>query len=207
MTSTTGILTHPPSVEYEAAKLLLALNYLRADDILGLQRHELDAGWEAFRKAETLKRAAGGNATARGQLQMTVPTRQDDLAYMKLLGDAEEEEMQAYESYRKARNARKLADEQQYDADEEAAMRRRKDWYNSAMQVSRDWGLAKRLNGGKKPKTEDQVRKLVENHPRRWKPEWQVKNPLAGKANQTQTEVPTTTTDQQQQPQTTTAQQ
>jgi hypothetical protein len=187
LTSTTGILTHPPSVASEAAKLLLSLNYLRSSDILGLQRHEEDAEWEARRKAEIIKRAEGGSAEARAQLQMKVPTRQDDLAHMKLLGDAEEEEMQAYESYRKARNARQVTDQETYDADEEAAMQRRKDWYNSAMQVSRDWGLAKKLNKWRKPKSEEQVRKLVEGHPKRWYPNHKAKNPFDNpRANQGQ---------------------
>lgn len=184
LTSTTGILTHSPYVDFEAAKVLLALNYLKAEDILSLPRHQPDAEWESHRSDELLKRAHGGSQEARAMLQLPIPTRKQDLALMKKISDAEEEEMVAYEAYRKERNTRQVADQAKYVADEESALARRLEWYQRSGQAMRDRKLAKKVNYGRRVKDPSKIQQLVENHPMRYQrhgkpvppPAWAVKD-------------------------------
>lgn len=87
---------------------------------------------------------------------------------MKKISDAEEEEMVAYEIYRKQRNTRQLADEAKYNADEEAALARRLEWYQRSGQAMRDAKLAKKNNRGKKVHSPERILELVENDPMRY---------------------------------------
>lgn len=177
-------MTHAPSVEYEAAKVLLALGYLKPEDILSLPRYTPDASWESFRQDEMIRRAQFGSQVAKSMLQLPIPTRQQDLALMKKLSDAEEEEMMAYEAYRKQRNVRQAAETAEYKAQEEENLARRMEWYQRSGQAMREKKLAKRLNGGKKVRDPARIEELVSKSPVRYQrkgkpvppPAWAIKD-------------------------------
>lgn len=143
--SVTGVLSHAPILEYDVAKALLSLGLLRSDDILALPRYAPDAGWEATRQQELLKRAHGGRSEAARVLQVPIPTRAQDLADMKKLAEKEEAHMQAYEDYRAADIARRWATKSGYIAAEEERKEERLRWYEQQAGQIRTRALIKRL--------------------------------------------------------------
>ena len=141
----TGVLSHAPILEYDVAKALLSLGLLRSDDILALPRYAPDAGWEATRQQELLKRAHGGRSDAARVLQVPIPTRAQDLADMAKLSEKEEAHMQAYEDYRAADIQRRLGMKERYKAEEELRKDERLRWYEQQAGQIRTRALIKRL--------------------------------------------------------------